>query len=59
MTMSIWGNAFFSLFFISRLWIPLLERSILLIDLFVLSDPTMTSTHFSLSLFDWRSTVSI
>ena len=51
MTMSIWGSAFFSLFFISLLWIPLLERSMLLMVLFVLSDPTTVSTHLSLSLF--------
>ena len=53
------GNAFFNLFFISLLPIPLLERSSNLRHLFVFKMPTITSTDFSVSLFPCKSTVSI
>lgn len=48
---SMCGRAFFSLFFISLLLMPLLERSNVRRYLLVLRHPTITSTLFSLILF--------
>lgn len=56
---SICGSAFLSLFFISRLPIPLLDRSSTFKDLLVLRQPTMPSTLFSVILFPCKSTCSI
>ena len=59
MSTSMWGNAFLSLFFMSRLPIPLLLRSRSLIVLLVLRHPTIPSTAFSVILFPYRSSYSI
>jgi hypothetical protein len=56
---SMCGRAFFSLFFINLLPIPLFDKSSTLRLLLVLRQPTIPSTAFSLILFPCKSTCSI